>query len=171
MNLLTILNRLSMVNCVFSHFCVDNPTTLVIINNTFAFKFTNNINLTDKQSGYLTYSIFWKIRFDTTGFHGDVMLFKNLSERIFSEINDISIYSIKFNNWKREHLCGWTMNRRLCRNYELLMASAEEMVKLSAIKLLIKHYLDLLPKGVQYIPLMRLFFLAEVWLISRPDII
>ncbi len=31
-------------------------------------------------------------------------------------------------------------DRRLCRNYELLMESSEEMVKLSAIKLLLNHF-------------------------------
>ena len=31
-------------------------------------------------------------------------------------------------------------DRRLCRNYELLMESSEEMVKLSAIKLLMNHF-------------------------------
>lgn len=31
-------------------------------------------------------------------------------------------------------------DRRLCRNYELLMESAEEMVKLSAIKLLLNKF-------------------------------
>lgn len=43
--------------------------------------------------------------------------------------------------WIVERTFAWFDNdRRLCRNYELLMESAEEMVKLSAIKLLIKHF-------------------------------
>jgi len=40
--------------------------------------------------------------------------------------------------WIVERTFAWFYNdRRLCRNYELLMESAEEMVKLSAIKLLL----------------------------------
>lgn len=40
--------------------------------------------------------------------------------------------------WIVERTFAWFDNdRRLCRNYELLMESAEEMVKLSAIKLLL----------------------------------
>lgn len=43
--------------------------------------------------------------------------------------------------WIVERTFSWFDNdRRLCRNYELLMESAEEMVKLSAIRLLIKHF-------------------------------
>ena len=43
--------------------------------------------------------------------------------------------------WIVERTFSWFDNdRRLCRNYELLMESAEEMVKLSAIKLLMKHF-------------------------------
>ena len=40
-----------------------------------------------------------------------------------------------------ERTLSWLDNdRRLCRNYELLMESSEEMVKLSAIRLLIKYF-------------------------------
>ena len=40
--------------------------------------------------------------------------------------------------WVVERTFSWFDNdRRLCRNYELLFESAEEMVKLSAIKLLL----------------------------------
>lgn len=43
--------------------------------------------------------------------------------------------------WIVERTFSWFDNdRRLCRNYELLMESSEEMVKLSAIKLLIKNF-------------------------------
>jgi len=43
--------------------------------------------------------------------------------------------------WVVERTFSWFDNdRRLCRNYELLMESAEEMVKLSAIKLLISKF-------------------------------
>ena len=43
--------------------------------------------------------------------------------------------------WVVERTFSWFDNdRRLCRNYELLMESAEEMVKLSAIRLLIKYF-------------------------------
>jgi len=43
--------------------------------------------------------------------------------------------------WIVERTFAWFDNdRRLCRNYELLMESAEEMVKLSAIKLLLNHF-------------------------------
>ena len=40
--------------------------------------------------------------------------------------------------WIIERTFSWFDNdRRLCRNYELLMESSENMVKLSAIKLLL----------------------------------
>ena len=40
--------------------------------------------------------------------------------------------------WVIERTFSWfDNNRRLCRNYELLMETSEEMVKLSAIKLLL----------------------------------
>lgn len=40
--------------------------------------------------------------------------------------------------WIIERTFSWFDNdRRLCRNYELLMETSENMVKLSAIKLLI----------------------------------
>lgn len=43
--------------------------------------------------------------------------------------------------WIVERTFAWFDNdRRLCRNYELLMESSEEMVKLSAIRLLIKNF-------------------------------
>ena len=43
--------------------------------------------------------------------------------------------------WIVERTFSWFENdRRLCRNYELLMETSEEMVKLSAIKLLLKHF-------------------------------
>ena len=43
--------------------------------------------------------------------------------------------------WVVERTFAWFDNdRRLCRNYELLMESAEEMVKLSAIKLLLNKF-------------------------------
>lgn len=43
--------------------------------------------------------------------------------------------------WIVERTFSWLDNEsRLCRNYELLLESSEEMVKLSAIKLLIKYF-------------------------------
>ena len=43
--------------------------------------------------------------------------------------------------WIVERTFAWFDNdRRLCRNYELLMESSEEMVKLSAIKLLLNKF-------------------------------
>lgn len=43
--------------------------------------------------------------------------------------------------WIVERTFSWFDNdRRLCRNYELLMESAEEMVKLSSIKLLLNKF-------------------------------
>ena len=40
--------------------------------------------------------------------------------------------------WEIERTFSWFDNdRRLCRNYELLLETAEEMVELSAIKLLL----------------------------------
>jgi transposase len=43
--------------------------------------------------------------------------------------------------WIIERTFSWFDNdRRLCRNYELLMESAEEMVKFSAIKLLLNKF-------------------------------
>ncbi|MFJ1410246.1 DDE transposase, partial [Capnocytophaga canimorsus] len=41
--------------------------------------------------------------------------------------------------WVIERTFAWLDNdRRLCRNYELLLENSENMVKLSAIKILLK---------------------------------
>ena len=59
-----------------------------------------------------------------------IVLRKNSKKQQFRPIS---------NRWVVERTFAWFDNdRRLCRNYELLMESAEEMTKLSAIKLLIK---------------------------------
>lgn len=52
--------------------------------------------------------------------------------------NDKKNFKPVHKRWIIERTFSWFDNdRRLCRNYELLMESAEEMVKISAIKLLI----------------------------------
>ncbi len=54
--------------------------------------------------------------------------------------NDTAFKSVH-KRWIVERTFAWFDNdRRLCRNYELLMESSEEIVKLSAIRLLIKHF-------------------------------
>lgn len=51
---------------------------------------------------------------------------------------DRNIFQIQPKRWVIERTFSWFDNdRRLCRHYELLMETAEEMVKLSAIKLLL----------------------------------
>lgn len=51
------------------------------------------------------------------------------------------VFELSQSRWVVERTFAWFENdRRLCRHYELLMESAEEMVKLSAIKLLLKHF-------------------------------
>ncbi|WP_456263921.1 transposase [Arachidicoccus ginsenosidimutans] len=47
------------------------------------------------------------------------------------------MFQTRSKRWIIERTFSWFDNdRRLCRNYELLMESSEEIVKLSAIKLL-----------------------------------
>lgn len=51
---------------------------------------------------------------------------------------DKKIFQVQPKRWVIERTFSWFDNdRRLCRQYELLMETAEEMVKLSAIKLLL----------------------------------
>ena len=51
---------------------------------------------------------------------------------------DKNIFQVQPKRWVIERTFSWFDNdRRLCRQYELLMETAEEMVKLSAIKLLL----------------------------------
>lgn len=51
---------------------------------------------------------------------------------------DKNIFQLQPKRWVIERTFSWFDNdRRLCRQYELLMETAEEMVKLSAIKLLL----------------------------------
>jgi transposase len=52
--------------------------------------------------------------------------------------NKKSVFKPTHKRWVVERIFAWFDNdRRLCRNYELLMESSENMVKLSAIKLLL----------------------------------
>lgn len=70
-----------------------------------------------------------RIRF---GYFLQVVMRKETQEDIFKPIHK---------RWVVERTFSWFDNdRRLCRNYELLMESAEEMVKLSAIKLLLNKF-------------------------------
>ncbi|CEN48540.1 transposase (fragment) [Capnocytophaga canimorsus] len=50
------------------------------------------------------------------------------------------VFFIPFSKrWVIERTLAWLDNdRRLCRNYELLLENSENMVKLSAIKILLK---------------------------------
>lgn len=66
---------------------------------------------------------------ETFGYLLQVILHKEPKTQAFKPIH---------RRWIVERTFAWLENdRRLCRNYELLMESAEEMVKLSAIKLLL----------------------------------
>lgn len=70
-----------------------------------------------------------RIRF---GYFLQVVMRKETQGDIFKPIHK---------RWVVERTFSWFDNdRRLCRNYELLMESAEEMVKLSAIKLLLNKF-------------------------------
>lgn len=51
---------------------------------------------------------------------------------------DKNTFQVQPKRWVIERTFSWFDNdRRLCRQYELLMETAEDMVKLSAIKLLL----------------------------------
>jgi transposase len=66
------------------------------------------------------------------GYYLQVVLRKDANINTFKPVHK---------RWIVERTFSWFDNdRRLCRNYELLMANAEEMVKISAIKLLINKF-------------------------------
>ncbi len=70
--------------------------------------------------------------FNKFGYVLQIVLRKNDAKQSFKPIGK---------RWVVERTFSWFENdRSLCRNYELLMESAEEMVKLSAIKLLLKKF-------------------------------
>ena len=70
--------------------------------------------------------------FKKFGYVLQIVLRKNDAKQSFKPIGK---------RWVVERTFSWFENdRSLCRNYELLMESAEEMVKLSAIKLLLKKF-------------------------------
>ncbi len=80
------------------------------------------------------------------GYRGEVI---KLIKNTFGYLLQVTMRNHKAGNlfkpvskrWIVERTFAWFDNdRRLCRNYELLMESSEEMVKLSAIKLLLNHF-------------------------------
>lgn len=77
------------------------------------------------------------------GYRGDTIetikhKFGYLLQVVMRKLNQNNGFTPVNKRWVVERTFAWFDNdRRLCRNYELLMESAEEMVKLSAIKLLL----------------------------------
>ncbi len=80
------------------------------------------------------------------GYRGDVIAtvkkkFGYLLQIVMRKPEQKSAFTPVGKRWVVERTFAWFDNdRRLCRNYELLMESAEEMIKLSAIKLLLKQF-------------------------------
>ena len=80
------------------------------------------------------------------GYRGDIITevkqkFGYIIEVVLRTDKDDKEFKPLPKRWVVERTFSWFDNdRRLCRNYELLMESAEEMVKLSAIKLLINKF-------------------------------
>jgi transposase len=77
------------------------------------------------------------------GYRGEII---DSAKRIYGYLIQVVLRSDKESNgfkpihkrWVIERTFSWFDNdRRLCRNYELLAESSENMVKLSAIKLLL----------------------------------
>lgn len=80
------------------------------------------------------------------GYRGDVIAtikssFNYLLQIVMRKQGQQDSFTPINRRWVVERTFAWFDNdRRLCRNYELLMESAEEMVKLSAIKLLLNKF-------------------------------
>jgi transposase len=80
------------------------------------------------------------------GYRGDIIkeVFKKFGymlKIVLRKDNGNQQFKPVANRWIVERTFAWFDNdRRLCRNYELLMESAEEMTKLAAIKLLINKF-------------------------------
>lgn len=80
------------------------------------------------------------------GYRGDVMetvktKFNYVLQVVMRKQGRKDDFTPLHKRWIVERTFAWFDNdRRLCRNYELLMESAEEMTKLSAIKLLLNHF-------------------------------
>ncbi len=80
------------------------------------------------------------------GYQGDIIESVKLKFEYYLKVvmrkdsNKASIKPIR-KRWIVERTFSWFDNdRRLCRNYELLMESAEEIDKLSAVKLLLNKF-------------------------------
>lgn len=80
------------------------------------------------------------------GYRGDVIRavkekFNYLLQIVMRQPHQKKGFTPVGKRWIVERTFAWFDNdRRLCRNYELLMESAEEMVKLAAIKLLLNKF-------------------------------
>jgi len=80
------------------------------------------------------------------GYRGDIIetvkeRFGYLLQVVMRKEPQTDVFKPIHKRWIVERTFSWFDNdRRLCRNYELLMESAEEMVKLSAIKLLLNKF-------------------------------
>lgn len=80
------------------------------------------------------------------GYRGDIIervkvQFGYLLQVVMRKESQTEVFKPVHKRWIVERTFAWFDNdRRLCRNYELLMESAEEMVKLSAIKLLLNKF-------------------------------
>lgn len=80
------------------------------------------------------------------GYRGDVIKlvkkkFNYLIQALVKKREASDVFELAEKRWIVERTFAWFENdRRLCRHYELLMESAEEMVKLSAIKLLLNKF-------------------------------
>ena len=80
------------------------------------------------------------------GYRGDVVKlvkkkFDYLIQAVVKKREASDVFELALKRWVVERTFAWFENdRRLCRHYELLMESAEEMVKLSAIKLLLNKF-------------------------------
>ena len=67
--------------------------------------------------------------------------FGYLLQVVMRKPNQKEVFAPVSKRWIVERTFAWfDSDRRLCRNYELLMESQEEMTKLSAIKLLLNHF-------------------------------
>lgn len=75
------------------------------------------------------------------GYQGEIIeqVRKNFSYLLQITLRtDKNIFQIRAKRWVIERTLSWFDNdQRICRQYELLIETAEEMVKLSAIKLLL----------------------------------
>jgi transposase len=85
---------------------------------------------------YQSYPSRWRVKRGNYG--AGQTRFEYIIQVVMRSDDKKSVFKPTHKRWVVERTFAWLDNdRKLCRNYELLMESSQNMVKLSAIKLLL----------------------------------